>query len=117
MAGKAEKVTAVVHEFMDGVTVNERRRSLFSADKVYREQHQEATENRPWQNFTERNSWDGDRLRSECVDYRLSHEKASRDHASHTRDRLRMKEGLAVMTVARPRRNCTGFFTSFQRLT
>jgi hypothetical protein len=35
MAGKAEKVTAVVHEFVDGVTVNERRRSLFSADKVY----------------------------------------------------------------------------------
>jgi hypothetical protein len=75
MAGKSEKMTAVVHELMDGVALNERSRSLFGADKVNCQQHEQAPKDCPWQNFTEGNSGDGDRLRSERTGYGMSHFK------------------------------------------
>jgi hypothetical protein len=77
VAGKSEKMTAIVHEFMDGMALNERGCSLFGADKVNRQQQEDPAKNRPWQNFLHWNSGDEDRLRRECTGYGMSHSKTS----------------------------------------
>jgi hypothetical protein len=77
VAGKSKKMTAVVHELMDGTALDEQRRSLFGADKINCQQKQDPAKNCPWQNFTEWNRGDGDRLWSECTGYGLSHSRTS----------------------------------------
>jgi hypothetical protein len=73
VAGKAEKMTAVVHELVNGVALDERRCTLLCTDKIERQEQQKSCENSPGQNLAHWNGRNRDGLRSEGTDYRLSH--------------------------------------------
>jgi hypothetical protein len=57
MTGKTEKVSAVVEELMDIHARDQRRGSLLGADKIDRDQEEEAAEDGPGHDFA---GWDGD---------------------------------------------------------
>ena len=55
MAGKAEKVAAVVQELVHGGAGDQRGRALFRAHEIKGNQQQEAAEQRPGQDLADRN--------------------------------------------------------------
>ena len=77
MAGKSEKVAAVVHKLMDCAAMNERGCSLLGADKINGQQQEEPAKNCPWQDFLQRNRGYGEGLWSESAGYGLSHSRTS----------------------------------------
>ena len=51
VAREAEKVAAVMQEFMNHVAGNEKSGALFGSDEVNGEERQKAAEHSPWQNL------------------------------------------------------------------
>src|ERR1700733_566152 len=95
VAGKAEKMPAVVQKLMHHRPAKHRGSALLRADKVNRQQQQQPTENRIRQNLTHRNNRNRNRLCNRTKNG-LSHRKTSRDHASHTLLIRTRKECLAL---------------------
>ena len=56
MAGEAEKVAAVMHEFVDAGAGEQRGRTLLGADEIKRHEAEQAGEDRPGQQLAERDS-------------------------------------------------------------
>jgi hypothetical protein len=112
VAGKAEKVAAVVHELMHIRPTNEGSGTLLRAHKIDRQQKNKPRENRPWEPLTQRYcggraSWCVCGVRHAIL---LGLRVPLEFHIDH-------EEGLALdptgsNTVARPRRTHTGFLTS-----
>src|SRR6202044_1333252 len=55
VTGEAQQMPSVVHEFVHVAAMNQRSSSLLCADKVNRQQHQQAAKQSPGQKLIDRN--------------------------------------------------------------
>ena len=111
VAGEAEQMAAVVHEFMHVHALDDRSRAFLRADEIDAEQANKAGENDPGKQFA---NWDRSGPRGGGSKCRSCSYRTPWGYRVPVRDVLRRGKCLTLgrkgpITVARPCRTCTGF--------